>query len=82
MREQEGFIPVLGEYRVWYRIVGGGAEQETVPILTVHGGPGIPHDYITDMAALASESRHVIFGGSRSGACSPWNMRFRSQRGW
>ncbi len=61
MREQEGFIPVLGEYRVWYRIVGGGAEQETVPILTLHGGPGVPHDYITDMAALASDSRRVIF---------------------
>ena len=61
MREVEGYIPVLGDARVWYRIVGGGAEQETVPILTVHGGPGIPHDYITDMAALASDSRRVIF---------------------
>src|SRR3989440_1728937 len=61
MREAEGFIPVLGEARVWYQIVGGGAEQETVPILTLHGGPGVPHDYITDMAALASDSRRVIF---------------------
>jgi proline-specific peptidase len=61
MREAEGFIPVLGDARVWYRIVGGGAEQETVPILTLHGGPGVPHDYITDMAALASDSRRVIF---------------------
>lgn len=60
MHEQEGFIPV-GGYRVWYRIVGGGAEQENIPILTVHGGPGIPHDYITDMAALASANRRVIF---------------------
>jgi L-proline amide hydrolase len=61
MREIEGFLPVLGEYQVWYRIVGGGAEQEQVPLLTLHGGPGVPHDYITDMAALASESRRVIF---------------------
>ncbi|HLZ62037.1 MAG TPA: proline iminopeptidase-family hydrolase [Ktedonosporobacter sp.] len=61
MREQEGFIPVLGDYRVWYRIVGGGAEQEAVPLLTVHGGPGIPHGYISDMAALASDTRRVIF---------------------
>ena len=60
MREQEGFIPV-GEYRVWYRIVGGGAEHENTPLLTLHGGPGVPHDYITDMAALASDSRRVIF---------------------
>lgn len=61
MREQEGFIPVLGEYRVWYRIVGGGAAHENIPLLTLHGGPGIPHDYITDMEALASDNRRVIF---------------------
>ena len=60
MREQEGFIPVDG-YRVWYRIVGGGADHEYTPLLTLHGGPGVPHDYITDMAALASDSRRVIF---------------------
>ena len=60
LREQEGYIPV-GDYRVWYRIVGGGAEHERIPLLTVHGGPGIPHDYVIDMAELASDSRRVIF---------------------
>ncbi len=60
LREQEGYIPV-GDYRVWYRIVGGGAEHEQIPLLTVHGGPGIPHDYVIDMAELASDSRRVIF---------------------
>ena len=60
LREQEGFIPV-GEYRVWYRIAGGGADHEHIPLLTLHGGPGVPHDYITDMAALASDTRRVIF---------------------
>jgi proline-specific peptidase len=60
VREEEGFVPV-GEYRVWYRSVGGGAEHENIPLLTLHGGPGIPHDYISDMAALASDTRRVIF---------------------
>lgn len=60
LRDEEGFIPVDG-YRVWYRIVGGGAERENTPLLTLHGGPGVPHDYVTDMAALASDSRRVIF---------------------
>ena len=60
MREEEGYIPV-GEYRVWYRVVGGGAESENTPLLTLHGGPGIPHDYILDMEALASDNRRVIF---------------------
>jgi L-proline amide hydrolase len=60
MRVQEGFIPVSGAYRVWYRITGGGADHERVPLLALHGGPGIPHDYIKNLADLASDSRGVI----------------------
>ncbi len=60
VREEEAFVPV-GEYRVWYRIVGGGADHENIPLLTLHGGPGIPHDYILDLEALASDTRRVIF---------------------
>lgn len=61
MRQHEGFIPVAGEYCVWYRIVGGGADRENIPLLTLHGGPGIPHDYIENLADLASDTRRVIF---------------------
>ena len=61
MREQEGFVTVFGEYRVWYRMVGGGASREQVPLLALHGGPGIPHDYIENLADLASDMRRVIF---------------------
>ncbi len=60
MQEQEGFIPVVGEYRVWYHIVGGGAERENIPLLALHGGPGVPHDYIENLADLASDTRRVI----------------------
>ena len=60
MREQEGFIPVTGGYRVWYRMMGGGADDEKIPLLTLHGGPGVGHDYIEDLAELASDSRRVI----------------------
>lgn len=61
MREQEGFIPVEDGYRVWYRSVGGGGEQESLPLLVLHGGPGAPHDYLDNLAALASDTRRVIF---------------------
>jgi proline-specific peptidase len=60
IRIEEGYIPV-GDYKVWYRSVGGGAEQEDIPILTLHGGPGIASYGIEDMQALASETRRVIF---------------------
>ncbi len=58
--EQEGYVPVDG-YRVWYRIVGGGAENERSPLVILHGGPGAPHDYLGNLQALASEARRVVF---------------------
>jgi len=54
---EEGFIEVPGG-RVWYRIVG--ADKPGVPLLTLHGGPGAPHDYLEPMEALATD-RPVIF---------------------
>src|SRR5260370_1369957 len=59
-REKDGFTPV-GDSRVWYLMVGGGADHEHIPLLPLQGGPGAPHDYITDMAAWASDPRRVIF---------------------
>ncbi len=58
---QEGFVPVEDGFRVWYRSIGGGAEHESVPLLCLHGGPGVPHDYLENMALMASETRRVIF---------------------
>lgn len=56
---KEGFLPFRG-YKVWYRVVG---EQETVqvPLLCLHGGPGIPHDYLEPLEAVAATGRQVIF---------------------
>lgn len=56
-RETEGMIAVPGG-RVWYRIVGADAPE--LPLLVLHGGPGAPHDYLENLAALADE-RPVIF---------------------
>jgi proline-specific peptidase len=59
MRDEEGYLPI-GPYRLWYRSVGG--DQESVPpLLILHGGPGVPHDYLQNLAALASPQRRVIF---------------------
>src|SRR5579864_5475718 len=60
LHEQEGYVPVDG-YRVWYRMVGGGAANERLPLMILHGGPGAPHDYLENLQALASETRRVIF---------------------
>ena len=56
LSSREGHVEVEGG-RVWYRIVGEGPK---VPLLTLHGGPGCPHDYLLPLAALGDE-RPVIF---------------------
>ncbi|HEY6538087.1 MAG TPA: proline iminopeptidase-family hydrolase [Candidatus Dormibacteraeota bacterium] len=53
----EGFIDVA-DGRVWYTVAGAG--RPGVPLLCLHGGPGMPHDYLEPLAALGDE-RPVIF---------------------
>lgn len=53
----EGFIDVEGG-RVWYRSFGTGG---ATPLLMLHGGPGIPHDYLDPLAVLADERRVVFY---------------------
>ncbi|MCV7377680.1 proline iminopeptidase [Mycobacterium alsense] len=52
----EGTIAVPGG-RVSFKRVGGGAR---LPLLVVHGGPGLPHHYLGSLERLADE-REVIF---------------------
>ncbi len=54
---REGFVKVPGG-NIWYRIVGAG--KKGIPLLTVHGGPGAPHQYLNPLKALANQ-RPVIF---------------------
>ena len=51
-----GFIPVEGG-RVWYAVKGSGTRT---PMLVLHGGPGVPHDYLENLDRLGDE-RPVIF---------------------
>jgi proline iminopeptidase len=53
----EGTIEVPGG-KVWYRTVGDRAAG--IPLLALHGGPGMAHDYINPLADLADE-RMVVF---------------------
>ncbi len=53
---QEGYIPVTGGL-VWYQAVNPG---DGIPLLTLHGSPGSPHDYLEPLERLANE-RPIIF---------------------
>lgn len=54
--DQTGYAAVPGG-KVWWRKVGAGPKT---PLLTLHGGPGMGHDYLLPLKALADE-RPVIF---------------------
>src|SRR6266487_3271494 len=63
----EGHVEVPGG-RIWYRIAG--ADRPGIPVLCLHGGPGMPHDYLEPLEDLAV-NRPVVFydqlGCGRSG---------------
>jgi len=46
-----GLVPVEGG-SVWYEVHGTGTRT---PLLVLHGGPGIPHDYLANLALLGDE---------------------------
>lgn len=57
----EGFIS-FRDHQVWYRIIQPNQEESSkLPLLCLHGGPGIPHDYLEPLEALAHTGRRVIF---------------------
>ena len=57
----EGTVPFRG-YRTWYPVVGEvPAPSGKLPLLVLHGGPGLPHDYLEDLARLADGARPVVF---------------------
>ncbi|MDO9542803.1 MAG: proline iminopeptidase-family hydrolase [Kiritimatiellia bacterium] len=60
MPAKEGYIP-FRKYKVWYRIVGNHESPGKLPLLCLHGGPGVPHDYLEPLEAMAATGRRVIF---------------------
>lgn len=57
MKVKTGKVEVTGG-QVWYRIAG--YDKPGIPLITIHGGPGMPHDTLETLDALADE-RPVIY---------------------
>lgn len=55
----EGTIAFRGGY-TWYRRVGK-CENGKFPLLVLHGGPGMGHEYLKSLDDLADEGREVIY---------------------
>ncbi|EMD34968.1 hypothetical protein CERSUDRAFT_54428 [Gelatoporia subvermispora B] len=50
-------------FQTYYRVVGDLGQLNRTPLVVIHGGPGISHDYLIPLADLASHSQPlpVIF---------------------
>jgi len=77
---KEGFIS-FRNYRTWYRLVGDKEEAGKAPLLCLHGGPGMTHDYLETLEEIAGTGRRVIFydqlgGGNSDHPHNPslWNI--------
>ncbi len=57
---EEGFVP-FQQYRTWYRMLAGAGSGDKAPLLCLHGGPGMTHDYLEPLEAIAQSGRRVIF---------------------
>ena len=58
----EGTVPFRG-HQTWYRVTGdlqASAAAGKVPLVVLHGGPGVPHDYTLRIAGLAAGGRAVV----------------------
>ncbi len=56
-QRREGRAAVPGG-SVWYEVVG--EDRGGIPLVVVHGGPGLSHDYLENLSAL-EEDRPVVF---------------------
>lgn len=55
----EQFIPFRG-FHTWTGVAGSIADSKGLPLLCLHGGPGMPHDLLTPITRLSELGRAVI----------------------
>ena len=54
----EGFVEFQGR-NIWFRM--DGAHNSGIPLLILHGGPGVPHDYLTPLSALSGDRPVILY---------------------
>ena len=57
--EVEGRAP-FRTFETWYRVIGD-LRSGSPPLVILHGGPGMAHNYLDSLKVLASEKRALVF---------------------
>jgi proline-specific peptidase len=55
----ERFVSFRG-FRTWTGVAGSLADSRGLPLLCLHGGPGVPHDLLAPITRLAEQGRAVV----------------------
>ena len=56
--ELEGFVAVCG-YKLFYRMFGT-PRSSRAKVVGLHGGPGVPHQYMMPLTDLTSDGYRVV----------------------
>lgn len=59
MQMHEQWVEVDG-YKVWSKRIGQASASGRWPVVLLHGGPGVPSDYLEPLERLAESGREVI----------------------
>ena len=59
----EGYVPFVREgktYQTYYKIFGDLENRTRTPVVGVHGGPGLVHDYLVALADLTRDAAFPV----------------------
>jgi len=69
-------VPFRGQ-RTWYGVAGDHEAPGKLPLLVVHGGPGVPRDHLEPLAELARDGRRGPSEFHCTGTLRDWDVRPR-----
>jgi poly(3-hydroxybutyrate) depolymerase len=64
LQERHGTVEVRGATLHYWTYAPEGWSQvpdSLLPVVTIHGGPGFPHNYLLPLKLLACQGRQVVF---------------------
>ena len=51
----------FGDYETWVQVTTPeNAQPDALPLIVLHGGPGMAHNYVANIAALADETGRTV----------------------
>ena len=58
-RTEDGYVNVIGG-KIYYKMIDRNGGTGRTPLIVVHGGPGVPHQYLASLEALADERPALV----------------------